>query len=79
MPGQKNKSECGHVAKVIEISAASEKGIEEAVRSGLNTVAKTIGEIRGAWVSDFKVCTSPTGEVTEWRVNMRVSFIVKGD
>lgn len=79
MPSQKSKSEHGHVAKVIEISAASGKGIEDAVRTGLATVAKTIGEIRGAWVSDIKACTSPAGEVTEWRVNMRVSFIVKDD
>lgn len=67
------------VAKVIEISTASEKGIEEAVGSGLSRVAKTIGEIRGAWVGDIKVCTSPTGEVTEWRVAMRVTFIVKDE
>lgn len=77
MPAQK-KAAGAHVAKVIEINAASEKGIEDAVRSGLAIVAKTIGEIKGAWVSDVKVCTSPDGDVTEWRVNMRVSFIVKG-
>lgn len=77
MPSSKNKAQGTHVAKVIEISAASEKGIEEAVRSGLTTVAKTIGDIKGAWVGDIKVCTTPAGEVTEWRVNMRVSFIVK--
>lgn len=66
-----------HIGKVIEISAASEKSIEDAIRTGLAKVAKTIGEIKGAWVSDVKVCTTPTGEVTEWRVNIRVTFIVK--
>ena len=76
MASQKKKAGT-HVAKVIEINAASEKSIEDAVRSGLATVAKTIGQIKGAWISDTKVCTAPTGEVTEWRVNMRVSFIVK--
>lgn len=78
MPSQKNKAAGAHVAKVIEINAASGKSIEDAVRSGLSTVAKTIGEIKGAWIGDIKVCTSPDGEVHEWRVNMRVSFIVKG-
>ena len=78
MSSQKNKAAGAHVAKVIEINSASEKSIEDAVRSGLATVAKTIGEIKGAWISDLKVCTAPDGEVAEWRVNMRVSFIVKG-
>jgi flavin-binding protein dodecin len=68
-----------HIAKVIEIGAASEKSIEDAVRSGLAKVAATVGEIRGALVSDIKVCTSPSGEVTEWRVTMRVTFIVRSD
>lgn len=77
MANQKNKGNGVHVAKVVEISAASAKGIEEAVRAGLTKVAKSIGQIKGAWVSDIKVCTTPTGEITEWRVNMRVSFIVK--
>lgn len=65
------------VAKVIEITAASPKGLEDAVRIGLGKVAKTIGEIKSAWLGHVKVCTLPTGEVTEWRVNMRVTFIVK--
>ncbi len=30
----------------------------------------------GAWVNDIKVVTDGAGAVTEWRVNMRVSFIV---
>lgn len=77
MASKKDKATSTHIAKVIEVNAASEKGIEEAVRFGLSKVAKTIGELRGAWISDIKVCTTPDGEVTEWRVDMRVSFIVK--
>lgn len=79
MATKKSKSPRTRLAKVIEVNAASDKGIEEAVRFGLGRVAKTIGDIRGAWISDIKVCTTPDGEITEWRVDMRVSFIVNGD
>jgi dodecin len=64
------------VAKVIEVSASSGKSIEDAVQVGLKRISKTVKNIRGAWVNDIKCQTSDDGTITEWRVNMRVNFIV---
>jgi flavin-binding protein dodecin len=65
------------VAKVIEISSSSPKGIEDAVTDGLKRAARSIKNIKGAWVNEIKVDTSDDGTVTEWRVNMRVSFVLE--
>lgn len=64
------------VTKVIELSASSPNGIEDAVRHGLEKAGKTVKNIRGAWVNDIKVTTDPGGAVREWRVNMRINFEV---
>lgn len=64
------------VAKIIEINAASTKGIEDAVQHGLAKAAETVNNIRGAWINEVKVVTSEDGKVTEWRVNMRINFMV---
>ena len=64
------------VAKVIEVSASSGKSIEDAVQTGLKRISKTVKNIRGAWVNDIKCQTADDGTITEWRVNMRVNFIV---
>jgi flavin-binding protein dodecin len=64
------------VTKVIEVSSSSKKGIEDAVQSGLKKVGKSVKNIQGAWVNDIKVVCGDDGSVAEWRVNMRVSFIV---
>ncbi|PZO06938.1 MAG: dodecin domain-containing protein [Lysobacteraceae bacterium] len=64
------------VTKVIEVSSASKKGIDEAVQGGLKKVAKSVKHIKGAWVNDIKVLCEDDGTITEWRVNMRVSFVV---
>jgi flavin-binding protein dodecin len=64
------------VAKVIEVSASSNKSVEDAVQSGLKRISKTVKKIRGAWINDIKCQTSDDGSITEWRVNMRVNFIV---
>ena len=65
------------VAKVIEISASSTKGIEDAVQHGLTKTAESVKHIKGAWLNDIKVVTDAKGKVTEWRVNMRVNFVVE--
>jgi len=65
------------VAKVIEISSSSTKGIEDAVKDGLKRASKSINNIRGAWVNEIKVNTDGSGKVTEWRVNMRINFVLE--
>ena len=64
------------ITKVIELSASSTKGFEDAVSGGLKKASKTVNNIKGAWVNDLKVVTSDDGTVLEWRVNMRVNFLV---
>jgi flavin-binding protein dodecin len=64
------------VAKVIELSSSSSKGIEDAVQQGLKKVSQTVKNIKGAWVNEIKVSTGADGSVIEWRVNMRINFIV---
>ena len=64
------------VTKVIEVSSSSKNGVEDAVQGGLKKVAKSVKNIKGAWVNDIKVVCDDDGTVTEWRVNMRVSFVV---
>jgi len=64
------------VAKVIEINASSSQGLEAAVQQGLSKAAESITRIKGAWVNEITVVTADDGKVTEWRVNMKINFIV---
>lgn len=65
------------VAKVIEVNASSSTSVEDAVQTGLKKIAETINGIQGAWVNEIKVVTGKDGTITEWRVNLRVTFIVE--
>ena len=64
------------VAKIIELNAASKTSMEDAVKHGLKKCAESVKNIKGAWVNEIKVVTDDDGNVQEWRVNLRVSFIV---
>jgi flavin-binding protein dodecin len=65
------------VAKFIEVSASSNKSFEDAIAGGVKKVSTSVKNIRGAWINEQKVVCGPDGAVTEWRVNMRVSFVVE--
>jgi flavin-binding protein dodecin len=64
------------VAKVIELNASSATSMEDAVRVGMKKCAETVKNIKGAWVNEIKVVTDAEGNIQEWRVNLRVTFIV---
>ncbi len=64
------------VAKIIEVNASSKTSMEDAVKVGLKKTAETVKNIKGAWVNEIKVVTDDGGNVTEWRVNLRISFVV---
>jgi dodecin len=64
------------VAKVIELTSSSSKSIEDAVETGIQRADKTLDNIESAWVQDIK-CMVKNGKVSEWRVNMKVTFLLK--
>ncbi|MCA0394396.1 MAG: dodecin family protein [Proteobacteria bacterium] len=65
------------IAKVIEITASSATSVEDAVKSGLKKTAETVKGIQGAWVNEIKVVTGADGSIREWRVNLRITFVVE--
>jgi flavin-binding protein dodecin len=64
------------VAKIIEVNASSKTSMEDAVRVGLKKTSETVKNIKGAWVNEIKVVTDDGGNVQEWRVNLRITFVV---
>lgn len=63
------------VAKVIEISAESSQSFEDAIRQGLQTAAKTVHNIKGAWVKEQQVVVD-NGQITQFRVALKVTFVL---
>lgn len=63
------------VLKVLEIMASSNKSWEQATANGVKHASKTVKNIRSAYVKEQSaVVTGDT--VTEYRVNLKISFEV---
>jgi flavin-binding protein dodecin len=63
------------VAKVSEISSTSKKSFEDAIEQGLARAAKTIRNIRSAWIKEQHVRLE-NGRASEYQVNMMVTFVI---
>lgn len=64
------------VARVTELTAASKKSFEDAIENGIQRANDTLENIEGAWIQDLKV-TCKDGKIDEYRVNMKVTFVLR--
>jgi flavin-binding protein dodecin len=63
------------VAKVTEIISSSTTSFDDAVVEGVARANKTLKNIKSAWVKEQKAMVE-NGKVVEYRVTMKVSFIL---
>lgn len=64
------------VAKVSEITASSAKSFEDAIQQGISRATKTLDQVQSAWIQDQEV-EIEGDKITEYRVRMKVTFILK--
>ena len=63
------------VARVTEISSTSSKSFDDAVQKGVARAAKTLRNVRGAWVKEQRVDVKD-GKIAEYQVNLMVTFVL---
>ncbi|VAW48092.1 hypothetical protein MNBD_GAMMA03-1606 [hydrothermal vent metagenome] len=64
------------IVRITEVSASSSKSFEKAVKNGIKRATDTLQNVTGAWVESQKV-TVKDGEIDQYRVIMKVSFVLK--
>jgi dodecin len=65
------------VARVTEIIASSKKSFDDAVNIGISRASKTLKNVQGAWIQDQKVTVDGKGKISEYRVTLKVTFVLK--
>jgi len=63
------------VARVTEISSTSSTSFEDAIKSGLDRANATLRNVKSAWIKEQQVRLDG-GSVSEYQVNMLVTFIL---
>ena len=64
------------VATMTEIKASSKKSFDDAIREGVARATKTLRNVKSAWVANQEVEVGEDGSITEYRVQLKVTFIL---
>jgi flavin-binding protein dodecin len=63
------------VARVTEITASSKKSFDDALNIGIKRATKTLKNVSAAWIASQEVVVKG-GKISEYRVRMKVTFIL---
>jgi hypothetical protein len=64
------------VAKVSEIIVSSPKSFDDAIKIGVARAQKTLRNLKSAWVQSQQIKLDDKGQITEYRVQLKVTFII---
>lgn len=65
------------IARVTEIKASSPKSFDDAIKAGVVRAQKTLSNVKSAWIENQEVLLDGDGNITEYRVQMKVTFILE--
>ena len=65
------------IAKVTEVKVSSPTSFDDAIKEGIIRANKTLKNVKSAWLKDFEVMVDGDGKITEYRILMKVTFILE--
>ena len=65
------------IARVTEIKASSTKSFDDAIKAGVDRAHKTLKNVKSAWIENQEVLIDEKGQISEYRVQMKVTFILE--
>ena len=64
------------VARVIELSATSEEGFEDAINRGVERATSTLRNVESAWIKDQNVLIE-NGNIIGYKANLAITFVLE--
>ena len=65
------------IARITEIKASSKISFDDAIKAGIARSHKTLKNVVSAWIENQEVLVNDKGEISEYRVEMKVTFILE--
>jgi flavin-binding protein dodecin len=70
--------ESGAIVKVLELVGSSPKSFSDAVRNAVKRASQTIRNIRGVEVVNSTADVGDNGEITLYKVDVKIAFVLEG-
>ena len=65
------------ISRTTEIKSSSPTSFDDAMKKGIARAQKTLKNVRGAWIENQEVLLDTKGKITEYRVQLKVTFILE--
>ena len=65
------------ISRTTEVKSSSAISFDDAMMKGIARARKTLKNVRGAWIMNQEVLIDEKGEISEYRVQMKITFILE--
>jgi len=65
------------ISRITEVKSSSKVSFDDAMKKGIARAQKTLENVRGAWIWNQEVLVDGKGRITEYRVQMKITFILE--
>ncbi len=65
------------ISRTTEIKASSAVSFDDAIKKGIARAEKTLHNVRAAWIENQEVLLDQKGNISEYRVQMKITFILE--
>jgi flavin-binding protein dodecin len=65
------------IARTTEIKSSSATSFDEAIKKGIARAVKTLKNVSGAWIENQELLIDSKGKISEYRVQMKITFILE--
>ena len=65
------------ISRTTEIKSSSAVSFDDAMKKGIDRARKTLQNVQGAWIENQEVLIDGKGNISEYRVQMKITFILE--
>ena len=65
------------ISRTTEVKSSSALSFDDAIKKGIARAIETLNNVRGAWIKNQEVLIDEKGKITEYRVQMKITFILE--
>jgi len=65
------------ISRTTEVKSSSAISFDDAMKKGIARARKTLRNVKSAWIANQEVEIDAKGKITEYRVQMKITFIME--
>jgi flavin-binding protein dodecin len=65
------------ISRTTEVKSSSPLSFDDAMKKGIARAQKTLKNVIGAWIENQEVLIDGKGKISEYRVQMKITFILE--